>query len=807
MQATTSDSPTMTMPIEGMSCAACATRVEKVVGAVPGVTQATVNFATENLQVRFDPTAVDAPRIAQAVEDAGFATPRADFELSVEGLTCASCVARLEGVLGKVRGVESASVNLVDERAQVTALAGTVSAAALIGAVRGAGFDAKVRTGSADELAEERRRVERRQRGELAVLLASSVLTLPMVAQMVWMAAGVQWMLPSYVQLALATPVQLLVGARFYRGAWGALRSGAANMDVLVALGTSAAYGLSIYLMTRAGDAAPHLYFEASAAVITLVLLGKTFESRAKQSTTMALRALMDLRPDTARVVRHDDEIEVPVEAVATGDIVVVRPGERIAVDGVVQTGTSHVDESMVTGESRLVNKAPGDVVTGGTINADGLLQVRTTAVGAESTLSRIIDLVRDAQGSKAPVQKLVDRISAVFVPVVVAIAVVTFIAWWGMGAELVDATLAAVSVLVIACPCALGLATPTALMVGTGAAARSGILIKDADALERAHNVDVVVFDKTGTLTAGQPVLSHVAAFGVSEDDALGLLATAETGSEHPIGRAIIAAAEDRGLELGELNDFQAVQGQGIRATVDGRKVVAGNRRLMAAEGISMESVEDDAVAREATGQTVIWLADVESRELLAQASVGDSAREGAAEAVRRLGSLGTRVVMLTGDNRATADFVAAVLGIDEVVADVLPSDKLEVVQGFAADETVAMVGDGVNDAPALAAAHLGIAMGSGTDVAMQTAGVTLMRPEPGLVVDAIDISRATYAKIRQNLFWAFIYNVIGIPLAAFGLLSPAVAGAAMALSSVSVVTNSLRLRSWASTSTQEVV
>ncbi len=795
----------ITMPVEGMTCASCAGRIEKIVSEVPGVAEATVNFATENLQLRFDPNIVNLRKVADAVRDAGFATPSVDFELNIEGLTCASCVARLEGVLGDVDGVQKATVNLVDEHAKITALSGATSAAQLIGVVRDAGFDATVRTATADELETQRKRVEARNRRELVVLGVSALLTLPMVAQMIWMSAGIDWMIPASVQLALATPVQFIIGARFYRGAWGALRSGAANMDVLVALGTSAAYGLSIYLMTRPGEGAPHLYFEASAAIITLILLGKTFESRAKQSTTLALRALMNLRPEVARVARDGDEIEVPVESVAVGDIVVVRPGERIPVDGRVEGGHSQVDESMVTGESRLVDKRLNDQITGGTINGDGLLRVRTSAVGAESTLSKIIGLVRDAQGSKAPVQKLVDRISAVFVPIVVVIAIATFVVWLAMGAATVDAILAAVAVLVIACPCALGLATPTALMVGTGAAARNGILIKDADALERAHDVNVVVFDKTGTLTAGQPVLSHIKPIGISESESLRLLATAEGGSEHPIGRAIIDAARERNVELGVMSEFQAVKGHGLRAVVDGRELIAGNRRMMQDHNVSLDNVEEDARSREAAGQTVVWLADPDSGELLGQFSVGDAPRPGADTAVLRLRALGTRVVMLTGDNADTAAFVAERLGIDEVVADVLPEEKLDVVKELSEGQTVAMVGDGVNDAPALAAAHLGIAMGSGTDVAMQTAGVTLMRSEPGLVVDAIDISRATYSKIRQNLFWAFIYNVIGIPLAAVGLLSPAVAGAAMAFSSVSVVANSLRLRKWTPTLEQE--
>ena len=791
----------VSIPIEGMTCASCAARLEGVLQKVDGLQEPAVNFATERLYVRFDPSLVGFGEISDAVERAGFSAPRRDLELQIEGMTCASCVGRVEKVIGNTPGVEDVAVNLVDEVARVRTFDGAVSAADLIGAVRRAGYEASVRTQDTDWEADQRR-VEARQRRELLVLVGSAALTIPMVAQMVWMAAGIDYMLPPIVQLALATPVQFVVGSRFYRGAWGALRSGAANMDVLVAMGTTAAFGLSVYLMATATSAMPHLYFEASAAVITLVLLGKYFESRAKQSTTAALKALMTLRPDVARVVRDGDEIEVPVDAVGVGDVVLVKPGERIPIDGVLTRGTSYVDESMVTGESAPQAKGEGDDVTGGTINGEGLIHIRTTAVGSDATLARIIEMVRGAQGSKAPVQRLVDRIAAVFVPAVIAIAVATFAGWMLTGAGMVTSIVAAVSVLVIACPCALGLATPTALMVGTGAAARAGILIKDADALERAHDVDTVVFDKTGTLTEGRPRVSEVTTSSGTHDDLLRLLAAAESGSEHPIARAIIDEAQERSLPAATLDDFSAVPGHGLHATVDGRAILAGNRKLMTDNGVDTESLEDRARSLESGGHTVVWVAVGEPAALLGFVAVGDNIRDAARTAIDTLRARATRVVLLTGDNARTAAHVAEELGIDTVVAEVLPGDKLAEVERLRADgAVVAMVGDGVNDAPALAAADLGVAMGTGTDVAMHTAGVTLMRPEPTLVADAIDVSKATYNKIRQNLFWAFIYNVIGIPLAALGLLSPAIAGAAMAFSSVSVVSNSLRLRRWRAT------
>ncbi|MEE8410509.1 MAG: heavy metal translocating P-type ATPase [Myxococcota bacterium] len=728
--------------------------------------------------------------------------------MALGGMTCAACAARIEKVLGRLPGVVDARVNFADESATVETQRGILAAADLVVAIEKAGYTATVRTGAADEWEKEEALAARRSRRELLILLAAIGLTAPMVAQMIWMTAGIEWMLPAWVQLGLATPVQFLVGARFYRGAWGALRAATGNMDLLVALGTSAAYGSSVALVVAPDLGDGHLYFEASATVITLVLLGKWFESRAKRSTTVAIRALMNLRPESARVVRDGREVEVPVDAVGSGDVVVVRPGEKIPVDGEIDAGQTQVDESMVTGESLAVDKGPGDEVTGGAINGAGLIRVRATRVGTDSTLARIIAMVRGVQASKAPVQKLVDRIAAVFVPIVVGIAVATFATWLLTGADAITAMITSVSVLVIACPCALGLATPTAIMVGTGAAARAGILIKDADALERAQHVTKVVFDKTGTLTEGRPAVTDVVAVDGDRDQLLRLVASAQWGSEHPLGHAVLKAAEAVGLELVPMTGFSSIPGRGLRATVGGRELRVGNRKLIGELGVSMESLDARAVALETKGRTVMWAASVAEPRLIGIIAVGDTIKPQAREAVATLAERGIGSVMLTGDNARTALAVAQEVGIDEVVAEVLPADKASKVEELRqAGAVVAMVGDGINDAPALATADLGFAMGTGTDVAMHTAGVTLMRGDPRLVADAISVSRATTTKIRQNLFWAFIYNVIGIPLAATGYLSPVLAGAAMAFSSVSVVTNSLLLRLWRPTSRYEEV
>ncbi len=717
-------------------------------------------------------------------------------ELQITGMTCASCVARVERALMKVPGVESASVNLATERATVEAAPG-VSVAALTAVVEKAGY------GASDVARAAPASTARLSEGGLLVI--SALLTLPLAAPMVLHLIGIQAMLPAWLQWALATPVQFALGWRFYRAGWMAARSGDGNMDLLVALGTSAAYGLSVYLiLAHVGHGMPHLYFEASAAVITLVRLGKWLEGRAKRQTTEALRALEALRPATARVRRSGAEIDLPIAQVAVGDVVLVRPGERIAVDGEVTEGRSHVDESLITGESLPVAKDVGDKVTGGAINAEGALTLRTRAVGNESTLARIVRMVESAQAGKAPIQRLVDRISAIFVPVVLGLAVATVAGWVIATGDWSEAVVNAVAVLVIACPCALGLATPTAIMAGTGVAARSGILIKDAEALERAHEVNAVAFDKTGTLTEGRPALVAVlTAAGQDRAQVLAWSAGLQQASEHPLARAVMAAAQAEQLSVPPASAAVALAGRGIEATVQGQVLVLGSSRLLRELGVDTGPLATDAESFERDGRSVSWLLrrQGEGAELLGLLAFGDTVKASARAAVARLQALGIETVMLTGDNAGSANAVARALGIDHVRAEVLPGDKAAAVQALrAAGKVVAMVGDGINDAPALAAADIGIAMSTGTDVAMAAAGITLMRGDLRLVADALDVSRRTWATIRRGLFWAFVYNLMGIPLAAFGLLNPVIAGAAMALSSVSVVGNALLLRRWRS-------
>ena len=786
----------VTLPIEGMTCAACSTRLEKMLRRVDGVAEASVNLATERASVQFDAATATPSIIAVAVARAGFGVPAESARFDVGGMTCATCSGRIEKVLRKLDGVTTAQVNLATEVATVAYTPGVVTVASMIAAVEKAGFTATVALTDAAAEEDRQRAAARIASRELLLLLAAGALTLPLVLPMALGLFGSTWMLPGEIQLLLAAPVQIVAGARFYRGAFASLRAGTGNMDVLVALGTTAAFGLSLW--TLGFDPGGHLYFEASAAVITLVLLGKSLESRAKRRTTDAIRALMALRPETARVLRDGREVEVAAGAVGRGDVVVVRPGERLPVDGTIVRGASQLDESLITGESLPVARGMGEAVTGGSINGDGLLHVEATNVGEESVLARIVAMVEGAQATKAPIQKTVDRVAAVFVPIVVAVAALTLVGWLIAGAATSAAIIHAVAVLVIACPCALGLATPTALMVGTGAAARAGILIKDAEALERAHAVDVVVFDKTGTLTVGRPDVRAVVAVDGDDDALLALTAAAQGGSEHPLGKAVIRQAAGRELSVVAVDEFRAVAGKGLEATVAGRSILVGSRRLMGEREIDVRGYEARAEALEREGMTVMWIAEAEVG-LLGLIGVGDAVRASAVRAVADLHGAGIDVVMLTGDNARTAAVVAEALGIRRVLAEVLPGDKAREVAALAeGGRVVAMVGDGVNDAPALASAAVGFAMATGSDVAMHTAGVTLMRSEPTLVSDAISISRATTRKIHQNLFWAFAYNVVGIPLAALGFLSPVFAGAAMALSSVSVVTNALMLRRW---------
>jgi Cu+-exporting ATPase len=738
-----------------------------------------------------------APEVAPPPPELSAKSPSDLVTLRIEGMTCAACVGRVESALGRASGAASVAVNLASETARIAAPTGRLDRAALVAAVEQAGYDATVAPDIVD-LAADEARAAMRGRHDLVVLAVSAALTLPLVLPMLASLFGAMVMLPGWLALALATPVQFWAGARFYRAGWAALRAGGGNMDLLVAIGTSAAYGLSLYLVL-AGEA-ERAYFESAAVVVTLVLLGRTLEGRAKRSTLKAIRALMRLRPDTARVERTGSEIEVPIAALRLGDIVVVRPGERIAVDGSIIDGVSHVDEAMVTGESMPVAKQRGDAVIGGTINEEGRLRVRTGALGAQSTLARIVALVEGAQASKPPVQRLVDRISAVFVPIVLAIAAATLIFWLAAGADGEAAVIAAVSVLVIACPCALGLATPTAIMVASGMAARAGILIRDAAALEQTHRVTHVVFDKTGTLTEGKPRVVAIRPLAGTEDELLALLAAVEQGSEHPIGKALLAAAQARGLTLSPLAAFRAVAGSGAEASLAGRDLVIGTRALVASQlAVGDMAALDRLVASLDDGAATLVYA-VETAPTvrpLGIIAIADAARPSAAPAVAALAALGIDCILLTGDNAAAAQAVAAAAGISTVVAGVPPAGKAaEITRLRAGGAVVAMIGDGINDAPALAAADIGIAMGSGTDVAMEVAGITLMRSDPRLVAASIRLARATRAKIHANLFWAFIYNVVGIPLAASGVLSPMLAGAAMAFSSVSVVANSLLLR-----------
>lgn len=796
----------MVLPIEGMTCASCVGRVERAIRAVRGVADVSVNLATERARITFLDGNADGGAVAEAVTKAGYTPGSTSHELNIVGMTCASCVGRVEQALSALPGVLTAEVNLATETARVNASA-MLPVTALVEAVEKAGYSAspRIASGAAATDAEEERRTSVARR-ELQHVLIAAALSLPLILPMLLSPVGVEAAVPGWAQLFLATPVQFWLGARFYRAGWKALRAKTGNMDLLVAIGTSAAYGLSLYQLffappTHVGTGG-HYYFEASAVIITLVLLGKWLEGRAKRQTGAAIRALMALRPDTARIVRaNGEETEVAIGEVRVGDRIRVRPGERIPVDGELLEGASSVDESMLTGESLPLAKAPGDKLTGGSINGEGLILIKTTAVGAETTLARIVRLVESAQGAKAPIQRLVDKVSAVFVPVVLVLAALTFLSWVAAGAGVEIAILNAVAVLVIACPCALGLATPTAIMAGTGVAARAGVLIKDAEALETAHRINVVAFDKTGTLTEGKPsVVAAAPAPDVERSEFVALAGGLQTGSEHPLARAVVAWAKAEGVRPSPARAMRNIPGRGVTATVEDREVILGSSRLMTEERVDLASLSVKAGKLEAEGRTVSWVAELRpERRLLGLLAFGDEVKDSAASAVRALHDRGVRTVMITGDNAGSAKAAAEKLGIDEYVANVLPEGKSEAVATLrGADRTVAMVGDGINDAPALAAADVGIAMSTGTDVAMHAAGITLMRGDPRLVADAIEISRRTYSKIRQGLFWAFIYNVIGIPLAALGYLSPVIAGGAMALSSLSVVTNALTLRRW---------
>jgi len=782
------------LPISGMTCAACAARIEKVLNRLPGVT-ASVNLAAERARIDMGASGTTPQEVVATIEKAGFGVPLQTLELGIEGMTCAACATRLEKVLNRIEGVQAA-VNLASERARVRCQPGRVDTEQLLEAIEKAGFTGRLLDDRSRE--EEKERKLALYRAEVKRFWIAMALTLPLVAQMATMfgadalAGHHRDLLPRWLQLLLATPVQFWIGWRFYDGGWKALRGGGANMDVLVALGTSAAYFFSLVVTIGNLHALP-VYYEASAAVITLVLLGKLLEARAKARTTAAIEALVRLQPKTARVERDGQLVEIDAALLMPGDVFIVRPGESVPVDGDVLEGASNVNEAMLTGESMPVAKLPGDRVFAATANSEGMLRCRATGVGEHTLLAGIIRMVAEAQGSKAPVQRMADRISAIFVPTVCAIALFTFAGWWWFGGVFAVALVNAVAVLVIACPCALGLATPTAIMVGTGQGARAGILVKNAEALERAEKTRILAIDKTGTLTRGEPEVVDVVPLSVTAEEALALAAGLEQGSEHPLAKAVLRLAQEKGLAVPAVKDFAATPGSGVQGEIDGRRL-----RLGAPEWFPTIALPvDQVMALQGEGKTVVAM--VEGDTGLALLAIADPLRESSPAAVARLKSMGVRVVMLTGDNPVTAAAIARRAGLEDFRAGISPAGKADAVNALKSDDTVvAMVGDGINDAPALAAADVSFAMGAGSDAAIEVADVTLVRGDLHGVADAILLSRATLSKIRQNLFWAFIYNLLGIPLAALGWLNPVVAGAAMAMSSVSVVSNSLLLRRW---------
>ncbi len=735
--------------------------------------------------------------------------PDTELDIGIEGMTCASCVARVEKALAKVPGVTTATVNLATETARIHFVPTEQIEAKLRRAVRDAGYEPVAANAVIDA-------PDASPWAGFMPIAIGLALSAPLVLPMVGDLFGKHWMLPAWMQFVLATPVQFILGARFYKAAWGAVKAMSGNMDLLVAIGTTAGWLLSMWLwLTAEPDTMVHLYFEGSAIVITLVLLGKWLETRAKRQTTSAIRALHALKPEIAHLIGLDGEVDVPVAEVLVGDKLVVRPGERLPVDGVLLEGHSQVDESMLTGESLPVHKEPNSTtsskLTGGSINGDGRLVMQVKAVGSETVLSHIIRLVEDAQSAKAPIQRLVDQVSAIFVPVVLGIALVTLLGWYFTGHSFEFAVIRAVAVLVIACPCALGLATPTAIMAGTGVAAKYGMLIKDAQALELAHKVNVIAFDKTGTLTQGKPRLTAFVLADATSDEAqlLNIAASLQSGSEHPLARAVVDAAKARDLPVPSPDNVRAVPGRGSEGEVgeDGevKSYLIGSLRWMQELSIDLGALASQAAELQQQGATVSAMAQRTTAGLTLKAlmAFGDEPKPGAKEALALLRQRGIKTIMVSGDNRGAAEAMARRLGLrpeeGEVMSEVLPGDKAALIAKLKeGGHTVAMVGDGVNDAPALAAADVGMAMSNGTDVAMHAAGITLMRGDPALVAAALDISDRTVAKIRQNLFWAFAYNVAGIPLAAFGFLNPVVAGAAMALSSVSVMSNALLLKRW---------
>ncbi|MFS0615807.1 heavy metal translocating P-type ATPase [Lederbergia ruris] len=783
-----------TLGITGMTCAACSNRVEKTLNKMDGV-DVQVNLTTEKATVDFDPEKTSIEDITKKIENIGYGVLTEKAEFDVFGMTCAACSTRIEKILNKQEGVKRATVNLTTESAVVEYNPGLVDPKALIGKIQNIGYDAKPKA----EADEKQTYKEKELQHKKTKLIVSAVLSAPLLLTMLVHLFGMNlpdiFMNP-WFQFALATPVQFIIGWQFYVGAYKNLKNGGANMDVLVALGTSAAYFYSLYEAVKTvghPDYIPHLYFETSAVLITLILFGKYLEARAKSQTTNALSELLNLQAKEARVIRDGKEVLIPVEDVVVGDHLIVKPGEKIPVDGILVKGRTSVDESMLTGESIPIEKETGAKMIGSTINKNGSIEMEATKVGKDTALASIIKVVEEAQGSKAPIQRLADIISGYFVPIVIGIAIVTFIIWiaFVQPGQVESALVAAIAVLVIACPCALGLATPTSIMVGTGKAAENGILFKGGEHLERTHKLEAIVLDKTGTITKGKPEVTDFS----GDEETLQLLASAEKGSEHPLAGAIVAYATENDIDFVDVDEFNAIPGHGIEAKMSGKHVLVGNRKLMNDHQIDIEGYEEKLVEFENNGKTAMLIAiDGKYRGIVA---VADTIKETAPQAIRELKDLGIEVIMLTGDNERTAQAIAKQVGIDQVIAQVLPEEKADKVKELQSQgKKVAMVGDGVNDAPALVTADIGIAIGTGTEVAIEAADLTILGGELLLIPKAIKISHATIRNIRQNLFWAFGYNTAGIPIAAVGLLAPWIAGAAMALSSVSVVSNSLRLK-----------
>ena len=790
---------TLTIKIGGMSCAACANRVEKGLSSLNGVEKAGVNFATEKASVTYDKAHVGLNEISEKIEKLGFQVIKDKIELKITGMSCAACSGRIEKVLHKLPGVYSAVVNLAIEKATVEYNAGQINIIDIKSRIEKLGFGAHdITDGTEANKEKETRKSEVTQ--QRFRLIISAVFSFPLLFAMVLHLMGVRsaaadLLMNPYFQFAAATPVQFIAGWQFYRGAYLALRNGGANMDVLVALGTSAAYFYSVVNIIRGNH---DLYFETSAILITLIILGKLLEATAKGRTSEAIKALMGLQAKTARVIRNGQEMDIPIEEVLAADIVVVRPGEKVPVDGVITDGTSAIDESMLTGESLPVDKKIGDEVIGATINKFGTFKFRATKVGRDTALAQIVRIVEEAQGSKAPIQRFADVVSGYFVPTVVALAVLTFLAWYfifdpgNFSGALINLT----AVLVIACPCALGLATPTSIMVGTGKGAENGILIKGAEHLENAHRLTTIVLDKTGTITKGQPEVTDIITMtGFSEDEIVGLIVRAEKNSEHPLAQAIVKYGQEKGLSMADPESFTAIPGHGVEVTIDGQRILVGTRKLMSENNIEFKTLLPKIEELEQQGKTVMMMAI--SKEMAGLFAVADTVKESSAEAVTQLQKLGIEVWMITGDNERTARAIAGKVGITNVMAEVLPEYKAEKIDSLKREgKVVGMVGDGINDAPALVTADVGFAIGTGTDVAIEAADITLMSGDLRGIVAAIKLSKATMRNIKQNLFWALIYNTLGIPIAALGYLSPVLAGAAMAFSSVSVVTNALRLK-----------